>query len=91
MTDLSIFDMTNRKGIVTGAGKGIGKAIAIALAKAGANVVVCARTLSDVERTAAEIKKFAHTGHVPWVAGLPFFMVIFLAFFISLLLRHFTQ
>ncbi len=62
MTDLSIFDMTNRKAIVTGAGKGLGKAIAIALAKAGADVVVCARTLSDVERTAAEIKKFGVKG-----------------------------
>jgi len=32
-----------------------------------------------------------HTGHVPWVAGLPFFMVIDLGSFISLLARHFTQ
>lgn len=62
MTDLSIFDMTNRKAVVTGAGKGIGKAVAIALAKAGADVVVCARTLSDVERTAAEIKKLGVKG-----------------------------
>lgn len=62
MTDLSIFDLTNRKAIVTGAGKGLGKATAIALAKAGADVVVCARTLSDVERTAAEIKQFGVKG-----------------------------
>ncbi|MFC1966918.1 SDR family NAD(P)-dependent oxidoreductase [Chloroflexota bacterium] len=62
MTDLSIFDLTNRKAIVTGAGKGLGKAVAIALAKAGADVVVCARTLSDVERTAAEIKEFGVKG-----------------------------
>ncbi len=32
-----------------------------------------------------------HTGHVPWVAGLPFFMVILLGSFISLLVRHFMQ
>ena len=32
-----------------------------------------------------------HTGHIPWVAGLPFFMVMLLASFISLLARHFTQ
>ena len=30
-------------------------------------------------------------GQVPWVAGLPFFMVIALASFISLLARHFIQ
>ena len=62
MTDLSIFELTNRKAIVTGAGKGMGKAVAIALAKAGADVVVCARTLSDVERTAEEIKEFGVKG-----------------------------
>jgi hypothetical protein len=32
-----------------------------------------------------------HTGHTPWVAGRPFFMVMALAFFISLLVRHLTQ
>jgi hypothetical protein len=30
-------------------------------------------------------------GHTPWVAGLPFFIVIALAFFISFLDLHFTQ
>jgi hypothetical protein len=32
-----------------------------------------------------------HTGQTPCVAGLPFFMVMPLAFFISLLARHLTQ
>jgi len=32
-----------------------------------------------------------HTGHTPWVAGLPFFIVMALAFFISLLVLHLTQ
>jgi hypothetical protein len=32
-----------------------------------------------------------HTGHAPWVAGLRFFMIMFLVFFISLLARHFMQ
>jgi len=30
-------------------------------------------------------------GHSPWVAGLPFFMVTALVFFISFLALHFTQ
>jgi hypothetical protein len=30
-------------------------------------------------------------GQVPWVAGRMFFIVIDLGFFISLLVRHFTQ
>jgi hypothetical protein len=32
-----------------------------------------------------------HTGQMPWVAGLPFFMVIFVASFISRFALHLTQ
>lgn len=46
--------------IVTGAGRGIGKAIALVLAEAGANVVVIARTKTQVEQTADEMRKFGH-------------------------------
>jgi len=53
---LSIFSLEGKKVIVTGAGRGIGKAIAIAMAKAGADVSICARTKEDVERVAGEIE-----------------------------------
>ena len=42
--------------IVTGGGKGIGKAISISLAKGGADIVVAARTAEDVKQTASEIE-----------------------------------
>ena len=42
--------------VVTGAGKGIGKATALAFAEAGADVVVAARTQSDVDELAKQIK-----------------------------------
>lgn len=42
--------------LVTGAGKGIGKAIAIALANEGAHVGLIARTASDIEAVAKEIE-----------------------------------
>jgi NAD(P)-dependent dehydrogenase (short-subunit alcohol dehydrogenase family) len=51
----SLFSLAGRVAIVTGAGRGIGKAIALGLADAGADVVVGARTASDIEATAGEI------------------------------------
>ena len=51
------FSLIDRVAIVTGAGKGIGKAIALGLADAGANVVAAARTATDIEATASEIEK----------------------------------
>jgi len=41
----------NQLVFVTGAGRGIGRAIALKLAKAGYNVMACARTLSDLKET----------------------------------------
>ena len=43
--------------IVTGGGRGIGEAIAMALAKEGCSVAVTGRTVSDLEKVAAEIQK----------------------------------
>jgi NAD(P)-dependent dehydrogenase (short-subunit alcohol dehydrogenase family) len=43
--------------IVTGGGKGIGKAIAICFAREGADITVCSRTLSEIEEVSSEILK----------------------------------
>lgn len=48
--------LEGKRAVVTGAGKGIGRSIALALAQAGADVAVTARTASDIERLAGEIQ-----------------------------------
>ena len=51
-------DLKNKNALITGAGKGIGKAIAIALAKEGVNVILLARTQSDLDEVAQNIKTY---------------------------------
>jgi NAD(P)-dependent dehydrogenase (short-subunit alcohol dehydrogenase family) len=47
----------NRIALITGAGKGIGEAIALALAREGVRVALAARTLSDLERVAQNARE----------------------------------
>jgi NAD(P)-dependent dehydrogenase (short-subunit alcohol dehydrogenase family) len=54
---LQKMEVKNKTALVTGAGKGIGKACAIALAEAGANVIILSRTKSDLNKVEKVIKK----------------------------------
>ena len=49
--------LENKVAVVTGAGRGIGKAIALRLASEGATIAACGRTLANVENTASEVAK----------------------------------
>jgi len=55
---LKKYNLKNKVALVSGAGKGLGKACALALAEAGANLIIISRTKKDLEQVAKEAKKF---------------------------------
>lgn len=54
---LPSFRLEGKTAIVTGAGRGIGRSLAIGMAEAGADIAAVARTKSEIEDTANEIRK----------------------------------
>ena len=54
---LKNYNLKNKTAVVTGAGKGLGRACAIALAEAGADLVIISRTKKDLDEVSKKIKK----------------------------------
>ena len=61
---LDRFKLTDKVAVVTGAGRGIGAATAIGFAQAGADVVISARTESDLAEVAKKVEDAGRRAHV---------------------------
>jgi NAD(P)-dependent dehydrogenase (short-subunit alcohol dehydrogenase family) len=55
-----LFSLKGKRALVTGAGRGIGRAISHAFAEAGAEVTLCARSREEIETACAEIADQGH-------------------------------
>ena len=55
---LKRYNLKNKFALVTGAGKGLGKACALALAEAGTNLILISRTKKDLDDVKKKTKKF---------------------------------
>ena len=72
------FSLKDKVALVTGGSRGIGKAAAVGLARAGADVVIASRKLPELERVAEEIRKLgrrsaavaAHVGRLDEINNL---------------------
>lgn len=62
-------DLLGKSALVTGASRGIGKAVAAELLGRGANVLITARKKDPLEEAAAELRELGHQGQVVALAG----------------------
>ena len=61
---LDRFRLDGQAAVVTGAGRGLGAAIAVAFAEVGADVLICSRTRSELDTVAAQIEGTGRRAHV---------------------------
>ena len=62
--DMLGFDFSGRRVVVAGGSRGIGRSIALAFARAGADVSICARGADALAATRAEIAHAGRNAHV---------------------------
>lgn len=57
---MSLFSLEGKKALLTGASRGLGKEMALAMAEAGADTVIVARERTALDKTAEELRRFGH-------------------------------
>jgi len=62
-------DLLGKSALVSGASRGIGRAVAAELLRCGANVLITARKPEPLEQTADELRALGHQGEVVTIAG----------------------
>ncbi|MCC5858830.1 MAG: SDR family oxidoreductase [Ectothiorhodospiraceae bacterium] len=55
---MKLFDLSGKTALVTGAGRGIGRSLALGLAEAGSNLVLCSRSRDELDAVAREAEAF---------------------------------
>ena len=71
---LKKYNLKNKIALVTGAGKGLGRACSIALAEAGANLIIVSRTKKDLIKVRKIInleEKFIKKGFLTYLFRFP--------------------
>lgn len=61
---LDRFRLDDKVAVITGAGRGLGAAIAVAFAEAGADVLIASRTESQLEAVAEQVRAAGRRAHV---------------------------
>jgi len=69
---MSLFSLEGKKALLTGASRGLGREMALAMAEAGADTVIVARERAALDKTAEDLRRFGHeVGTIQWDIGRP--------------------